>query len=469
MNTLYPIFLNIAGQEVLVVGGGSVASQKIRGLLDANARVTVIAPAVGERVRAQAEAGEIVLRERRYARGDAAKYSLVIAATDDPVVQREVYEDASARRIPVNVADVPALCSFFLSSTFREGDLAVAVSTNGKSPTLGKYIRDAIRAEFAGGYPELLETLGTMRPHVLKEFPDYEGRKDLFERVVRTEVKRLQERDPKHAGVFTNAVRGLPGRVILVGAGPGDPGLITVKGAQALGSADVVLYDALISHELLRLVPEGAERMCVGKEAGKCGTRQEEINDLLVSKAREGKTVVRLKGGDPFIFGRGGEELEVLREEGIPFEIIPGITAGTGIPSSMGLPLTDRRYASSVVFLTGHEDPSKKGAAVDWEVLSRVESAVVYMGLNRLPDIVGKMRLHGVPASRPVAVIVRGTLPDEEVIVGTLMTIEYQTAALRARSPALIVVGEAVNLLHRRNLRHESILKERQTHEEPTA
>ncbi|MBI1807488.1 MAG: uroporphyrinogen-III C-methyltransferase [Ignavibacteria bacterium] len=446
MNTLYPIFLNIEHQPVLVVGGGMVAEQKIRGLLDAKAEVTVIAPSISAAVEELAGKNKIIVHRRAYESGDVGGFFLVIGATDDKTVQQVIFNDAQSKNVPVNIVDVPQLCTFYLSSVFQKGDLKIAVSTNGKSPTLGQIIRDKIRDEFADGYPELLETIGGVRPHVLKAFPDVQSRKELFRRLVQTELERLHGRTQKGA---TRPYEDFPqkGKVYIIGAGPGDPELMTVKGLKILQSADVIMYDALVNTELLSYVKESAEKIFVGKRAGAHCKRQEEINELLVLKAREGKLVLRLKGGDPFIFGRGGEELEALQNVGIKVEVVPGITAGIGIPTSLGIPLTHRRHSSSVVFLTGHEDPTKDEQHVDWNSISRIDSIVIYMGVKRLHFIVDQLIQHGVSPLKPAAVIFDGTLPEEIVLTGTLEDIGEKVHKHSMNSPGLIIVGDVVRFV----------------------
>jgi uroporphyrin-III C-methyltransferase/precorrin-2 dehydrogenase/sirohydrochlorin ferrochelatase len=450
MNTLLPVFLNLRRRPALVVGGGPAAEQKVRVLLGAGARVTVIAERPSGAIETLAEEGTLTVHRREYRRGDVDSYAVVIGATDDPSVQRLISEDARERNIPVNIVDTPDLCTFFLSSVFHRGDLKIAVSTNGRSPTLGKIIREAIANEFAHGYPEILETVGELRPDILRTLPDFESRKKLYEELVRSELERRSlypgrkvERTPTgHAG---------EGKVYLVGAGPGDPDLITVKGLRILREAEVVLHDALVSREILQYVPGSAEKIDVGKRAGTACVRQADINDLMIREARAGKRVVRLKAGDPFVFGRGGEELEALREAGIEAEVVPGITAGVGVSASLGIPLTHRTVSSSVVFLTGHEDPAKDREHVDWEHAARIDTLVIYMGVRKLTTIVRRLLRHGVPPGRPVAVVFDGTLPRQTVIAGTLEDIEARVRGHSCDVPGLIVVGEVVRFLDLQN------------------
>ena len=456
MNSLYPAFLKLTDKRALVVGGGNVAEEKIKSLLGCGADVVVIAPQVTPLIAGFSSKREILLIRREYRYGDMDGCSIVIGATDDPVVQEEIYAEACERRMPVNVVDKPELCSFYLGSVFREGELKVAVSTNGKSPTVGKIIRDKIAAEFSGNYPSVIERMGRIRDDVRRSFSDYESRKKILEQYVKDELRMVEgETAGKKQNFMTidqaetegQAEGESEGKVFLVGAGPGDPELITLKGLRILRSAGVVLYDALVSAEVLAEAPVDSEKIYVGKRAGAHCMKQEEINRLLVEKASQGKRIVRLKGGDPFIFGRGGEEVEALREAGIEAEVVPGITAGIGVPTMLGLPLTHRREASSVLFLTGHEDPSKHAGHADWESASRVDTVVIYMGTRNLVPTVERLLANGVPSSRPVAVIFGGTTRHEKVFVGTLDDICERAAEMPSGLPGLIVVGETVRSL----------------------
>lgn len=458
MNTLYPIFLKVEHTPVLVVGGGKISEQKVRGMLEVNAHVTVISPLLTEYLHSLSVDGRIIVHRREYQKGDVEGFVLIFAATNNSDVHREIFHDAASRNIPVNVVDVPALCNFYLASTFQNGDLKVAVSTNGKSPTLGKIIRDRIAAEFGKGYPELLDTIGEIRPYVHSAFSEPEKRKEVLEKIVDDELKKHSVenvvlnggKNPDQEKIEFHSQRN--GKVILVGAGPGDPGLISVKGLRAIQSADVLVYDALICPELLFSAKQNCEKIFVGKRSNNHFVLQEQINVILIAKAKEGKVVVRLKGGDPFVFGRGGEELLALREEGIPTEIIPGITSGIGIPSSLGIPLTHRGTASSVVFVTGSEI-SDKGNAVDWQNISAIDTIVVYMGIKKLPEIITKLSDSGRNIETPVAVIFGGTTKEQIVVKGTLSTIVENVCGVSTDAPGIIIIGDVVDVPNRvRNL-----------------
>lgn len=452
MNTLYPIFLKLENKPVLVIGGGTIAEQKVKGLLDVNARVTVVAPKLTDYLEARCAEKKISFFRRPYRRGDVEGFFLVFAATNHPEVHQQIFEEASEHNIPVNVVDVPDLCTFYLASIFQNGDLKVAVSTNGKSPTLGKIIRDRIAAEFGSGYTELLDKLGEIRPYVHSAYSEPEKRKKVLEKIVDDELKknvkstvvtRFPEiQNSKPEPVWRGPTRG---KVLLVGAGPGDPELISVKGLRAIQTADVIVYDALVNTELLSAASAECEKIFAGKRSGNHYVTQERLNNILIAKAREGKNVVRLKGGDPFVFGRGGEEVQALRDEGIDVEIIPGITAGTGVPSSLGIPLTCRGIASSIVFVTGSESFEKK-QNVPWHTIASIDTIVVYMGIKKLPEIAAKLLQYGRSSETPAAVIFSGTTAEQVVVEGTLENIAEKAEQLASDAPGIILIGEVVNL-----------------------
>ena len=432
MNTLYPIFLNIERRPVLVVGGGTVAEQKIKGVLEANADVTVIAPQVSAIIENYAGEKKITLHRRKYASGDLQGFFIVIGATNNRDVHQAIFSDAQKENIPVNIVDVPHLCTFFLSSVFQKDDLKIAVSTNGKSPTLGKIIRDIIQAEFSHGYPELLEILGGMRSEVLKLFPDFKSRKKLFKWFVHAELARL----PLYSKESVKQYRenSLPkGKVFLIGAGPGDPELMTVKGFRILHSADVVFYDALVNTHLLSQAPEYSEMIYVGKRSGVHCIRQEEINDLLISKAQEGKRVIRLKGGDPLIFGRGGEELEALHKAGIDVEVVPGITAAQAAAASAKISFTQRGVSASVAFCTG--------APVESISVPKADTLVYYMGATNLRIIAEKVIASGRKPETSVALIQNVATPNEKIIITSLQDIVLDKTT-RYESPLIIIIGD---------------------------
>jgi uroporphyrin-III C-methyltransferase / precorrin-2 dehydrogenase / sirohydrochlorin ferrochelatase len=445
MNSLYPMFFKIEGKPVLVIGGGKIAEQKVIGLLDVKASVTVVSPHCTEGLEKLALEGKIAVRRRRFKKNDVGGFTLVFGATNNPTVHQEIFDEAAAQNIPVNIVDVPHLCNFYLASVFQRGDLKVAVSTNGKSPTLGKIVRDRIAAEFNKGYPELLETLGELRASVHSIYAEPGTRKSVFESIVNDELKR------RNVPVGQDAKFAESGKVYLVGAGPGDPELITVKGLQLLRHADVIAYDALVNFELLDAAKPSCEKLFVGKRSDGHFLRQEEINLLLAEKAREGKVVVRLKGGDPFVFGRGAEELEFLEDAGIDVSVVPGITAGTGIPSSLRIPLTHRGISSSAVFMTGSESADKEDG-VDWSKIAAIDTVVIYMGIRNLRTIASRLMDEGRSPETPAVVVYGGTKPDEIVLAGKLSTIAAQAEEVVTDAPGIVIVGNVAAFLNEKNI-----------------
>jgi uroporphyrin-III C-methyltransferase/precorrin-2 dehydrogenase/sirohydrochlorin ferrochelatase len=451
MNTLYPIFMNVAEKPVLVVGGGKIAEQKVTGLVNANASVTVIAPEITENISTLAARQAITVHRRKFEKNDIAGCTLVFGATNNLDVHQEIFDESVSQNIPVNIVDVPALCTFYLASVFHEGDLKVAVSTNGKSPTLGKIIRDRIAAEFGKGYNELLETLGELRPSVHSIYKEPDRRKAVFEQIVNDEMKRRDFAGTRIEKNHKTVDAGENGKVYLVGAGPGDPDLITVKGLRVIEHADVILYDALVGSELLDKANPSCEKIFAGKRYDGHHMLQEEINALLIEKARQGALVVRLKGGDPFIFGRGGEELEALQKAGIETEAIPGITAGIGVASSVGIPLTHRGVSSNVVFVTGSK-ASEINDTEDWKNIASCGTIVIYMGTRNLSTIAAKLLDCGRPADTPAAVVFGGTTPEEFVIAGTLGTIAEKVDGQSQDAPGIVIVGDVVSFFKSRSL-----------------
>lgn len=445
MNTLLPIFLKLEEKPCLVVGGGKVARQKVQQLLESKASVTVIAPDAGRSIQVLAKTGVIELLSRRYKSGDVGGYSLVIGATDHETTNEQVFREALRRGIPVDIVDQPERRTFYMAAIHQEGDLKIAVSTNGKSPALGQLIRNKIKEEFGQEYGGLLDKLGQDRQKIMDTISDPVKRVRILKERARKEFQQLTEVDEDG---YKNSSPGhlTKGKVYLVGAGPGDPGLITVKGLNSIENADVIFYDALIHDDLLRHARNQAELIYVGKTPGNHHYDQETINQMLIENAQRGRMVVRLKGGDPFLFGRGGEEAEALFQAHVPFEVVPGVTAGVAAPAYVGIPLTHRGYSSTVSFVTGHFSRSEIHA-INWDCLSKsVDTLVIYMGVRNLPNIVTELVAGGQSVRTPVAVIHRGTYEDQEVVVGTLEDIVNLTNEAGIKPPAIIVVGDTVKL-----------------------
>ncbi len=448
-----PIFLDIRDQPCLVVGGGDVAARKTTLLLRAGARVTVIAPALGAAFDAHLAAG-VVHRAAMFSPQDVEGYAVVIAATDDDAVNRAAAAAARARRIPVNVVDQPALCSFILPSIVDRAPITVAVSSGGASPVLARLLRARLETWIPAAYGRLAALAAAFRDEVKARLKPSERRR-FWERVLQGPIAELvlSGRDADARSALRRALEdprnaSSGGEVALVGAGPGDPDLLTFRALRLMQQADVVVYDRLVSQPILDLVRLEAERIYAGKERAKHALPQEDINTLLVRLARLGKRVVRLKGGDPFVFGRGGEEIDTLAAEGIPFQVVPGITAAAGCASYAGIPLTHRDYAQAVLFVTGHlRDGSMN---LNWPALAQPrQTVVVYMGLLGVEILCRELVAHGLPAATPAALVQRGTTPEQRVLAGDLDTLPGIVREADVKPPTLIIIGEVVRLRER--------------------
>lgn len=446
-----PIFLNIREQPCLVVGGGEVAARKCAMLLRAGARVTLLAPALGRECAADLAATRVTHRAAGFQEADVAGYALVIAATSDDAVNRAVAAAAQARHIPVNVVDQPALCSFIMPSIIERAPVIVAVSTGGASPILARLLRARLESLIPAGYGRLAALAAVFRDQVKARFRPAERRR-VWERVLQGPIAELvlsgRDAEARTALQKTLDEQSLApdgGEVALIGAGPGDPDLLTFRALRLMQRADVVVYDRLVSPQVLDLVRLDAERIYAGKERAKHTFPQEDINQLLVRLAREGKRVVRLKGGDPFIFGRGGEEIATLAAEGIPFQVVPGITAAAGCASYAGIPLTHRDYSQSVIFVTGHlQDGSMN---LNWAALAQPRQTIVfYMGLVGIEILCRELIAHGLPADMPAALIQQGTTLEQRVLTGSLATLPRIVREGGVKAPTIIIVGEVVRL-----------------------
>lgn len=449
-----PIFLDIRQQPCLVVGGGDVAARKTAMLLRAGASVTVQAPDLCAALVTEVAAKRVAHRDATFRDEDMEGYSLTIAATDDETVNRAVAAAARARRIPVNVVDVPALCSFIMPSIVERGPVVIAVSSGGRSPVLARMLRARLEILIPAGYGRLAILAAEFRAKVKERFAFAERRR-FWERTLQGPIAELvfsgredAARRAMQESLEDPRLRFSGGEVSLVGAGPGDPDLLTFRALRLMQQADVVVYDRLVSKPVLDLVRRDAEFIYAGKERAMHALPQEDINQLLVRLAKEGKRVVRLKGGDPFIFGRGGEEIDTLAAEGIPFQVVPGITAASGCAVYAGIPLTHRDHSQAVVFVTGH---LKDGSMdLNWSALAQPRQTVVfYMGLLGAEILCRELIAHGLPAGTPAALVQQGTLPEQKVLVGTLNTLPEIIRTSQVKAPTLIIIGEVVSLRDR--------------------
>ncbi|MDM5122485.1 siroheme synthase CysG [Aeromonas rivipollensis] len=444
-----PIFCRLDNKPVLLVGGGEVAARKARLLLDAGARLTLVSPTLDPELATLAADSEIEWLATEFEPAQLAGKWLVVAATDRREVNALVYQSANLARIFANVVDDPKRSSFIMPSIIDRSPLMVAISSGGKAPVLARLLREKLEALLPQHLGAVAAFAGGLRDRVKARFASMGERRQFWERLLGADRlgQALARGDKAAANQLADALfaedAAAKGEVILVGAGPGDPGLLTLHALRQMQQADVVVYDRLVSNEVMALVRRDARRIFVGKQAGNHCVPQEGINQLLLDEARKGQRVVRLKGGDPFIFGRGGEELETLVGSGVGFQVVPGITAASGCAAYAGIPLTHRDHAQSVRFVTAH---GKGGAQdLDWPLLAKDKQTLVfYMGLSSCAVIREQLLAHGKGGDTPVALIERGTQPSQRVIRGTLD--QLPELAIGVESPALIMVGSVVTL-----------------------
>jgi uroporphyrin-III C-methyltransferase / precorrin-2 dehydrogenase / sirohydrochlorin ferrochelatase len=449
----FPVFFDLSGQRVLVVGGGEVALRKVSLLERTGALISLVAPEIAPELKERAEAGAINLALREFVPGDLDGVRMVIVATSRRAVNRWIAKLSESRNIPVNVVDDREASRFIVPAIIDRDPVLVAISTGGASPVLARRLRERLEALIPCKIGELAAWLKELRGSTRRRLRGAGERRKFFETIVDgAAARRFIAGDTRGARriaqqllATTAAAPRAAGEVTLVGAGPGDPELLTLKALRALQDADVILHDRLVPAAVLDLARRDAVRICVGKAAGQVGSTQEEINALLIEHASLGKRVVRLKGGDPFVFGRGGEELQALAAAQIAYSVVPGITAAAGCAAYAGIPLTHRDYAHSVSFVTGHA--RSDGQEPDWRALaSPGATAVFYMGLASLEHIVQQLMEHGAEPARPAAIIAQGTTAHQRVIAATLATLGRVSADANLESPALLVVGDVVAL-----------------------
>lgn len=448
-----PIFLKLRNTPALVVGGGSVAERKIDLLIRAGAKVTVVAPEIGSKVKALLDQQKLDWIEDRFEPAHLNPALIAIAATDNEDVNRAVSESARQQNLPVNVVDQPDLCTFTVPSIVDRSPVIIAIGTGGASPVLARMLKARLETLIPAAYGRLAGIAREFRDQVKAALGSVDSRRGFWEKVFQGQIAELvfagkenQARAELRAMIqATEDAEFEKGEVYLVGAGPGDPDLLTFRALRLMQRADVVLYDRLVAPAIVDLVRRDADRIFVGKEKSNHVVPQPEINELLLSLAQEGKRVLRLKGGDPFIFGRGGEEIEDLVRHNIPFQVIPGITAAAGCASYAGIPLTHRDHAQSCLFVTGH----LKDGSVDlnWDALCHPgQTVVVYMGLTGLESICREMIRHGLKGTTPAALIQQGTTLNQRVIAATLDSLADAVAAANVKAPTLLIVGSVVTL-----------------------
>jgi uroporphyrin-III C-methyltransferase / precorrin-2 dehydrogenase / sirohydrochlorin ferrochelatase len=442
----FPLFLDLSRKPVLLVGGGDVAARKFALLGDAGALVTVVAPALGSELAAALGRGELTHVAREFASLDIEGQWLIVAATDDRAVNAAVAAAANAARIPCNVVDDRELSSFIMPAIIDRSPVQIAVSTGGTSPVLARLIRERLETLLDGSLGTLADFAERWRDRIKTKFADLGARRRFLSWMLTGPVAAsLRAGRTERAEDLTRKALDDPesvprGHVVLVGAGPGNAGLMTLQGLRALQEADVIVHDRLVSPEVLELARRDAARFDVGKFVGGGGATQEEINELLVEHAQRGEYVVRLKGGDPFVFGRGGEEIDCLRRHGVSYEVVPGITAALAAGAYASVPLTDRRHAQAVRFLTGNSD--EQLAQFDFSDLAAGrETLAFYMSVSKIAPLRDKLLSSGVHGAMPVAFIENASRAEQRVIVSSVENLQRDAVMQKLRPPAMLIIG----------------------------
>ncbi|EPO0236913.1 siroheme synthase CysG [Acinetobacter baumannii] len=448
---IFPISLKLQQQRCLIVGGGHIALRKATLLAKAGAIIDVVAPAIEDQLlQLITTTGGVSFIEAFAEKFLSTPYRLVIAATNDAEVNKTVFEQCEARNLLVNSVDDIPHCRFMVPAIIDRSPLIVSVASNGTSPVLSRQIRTQLETSIPHGMGKLAEFSGKWRNQVKEKISNPDERRIFWENLYASPLKEQVFNDNLDVAdsMLEQALqewKAPKGEVYLVGAGPGDPELITLKALRLMQQADVVIYDHLVSAPILELCRRDATKIYVGKARSNHSVPQEGINALLVDYAKKGKRVCRLKGGDPFIFGRGGEEIQELFQAGVPFQVVPGITAASGCSAYAGIPLTHRDYAQSVRFLTGH---LKEGSPeLPWnELVYENQTLVLYMGLVGLERICEQLIAHGQRPDMPVALISKGTTPEQKVVVGSLADIASKVTEHQIHAPTLTIIGEVVRL-----------------------
>jgi uroporphyrin-III C-methyltransferase/precorrin-2 dehydrogenase/sirohydrochlorin ferrochelatase len=448
----FPVFVKLKNKDCLVVGAGEIAARKIELLARAGAKITVIANKISHHVSSLEEPCKLTLLQKPFTPTDLRGFRLVVSATDNKETNQLVAKTAEEQNILVNVVDNPELCSFIFPAIIDRSPVVAAVSSGGAAPVLARLLRAKIETTIPPAYGQLAQLAEKYRNDVKKHIKEPAQRRIFWENIFQGSVAELvfagneqgaEQQLQQALGKQKDSVS--LGEVYLIGAGPGAPDLLTFRALRLMQQADVIVYDHLVSPEILDLARRDSEKIYVGKERQKHTLPQESINTLLADLAKAGKRVVRLKGGDPFIFGRGGEEIETLMQQGISFQVVPGITAASGCATYAGIPLTHRDHAQSCTFVTGHLKDNSIN--LNWTQLAKPnQTIVIYMGLVGLEKICESLIAHGSPKDLPVALIQQGTTVNQRVITGTLETLPTTIAGLNIQPPTLIIIGTVVTL-----------------------
>jgi len=451
----FPFFLKLSEQSCLVIGGGDVAERKVDLLIKADAQITLIAPEISDHILSLEKEKKLFCHKEGYDKKflDPEKFKFIIVATNDKKLNIQIAADAREKRILINVVDQPDVCDFIFSSILERGPITIAVSTGGSSPVLARMLRTKLETMIPGGYGRLAKTVSDNRVSIRKKLKNSKSNRIFWEQILNSKFVELilsgQDDEAvaylkSEIDVFDEEVKN-KGEVYIVGAGPGDPDLLTFRALRLMQQADIALYDRLVHPSIIDLIRRDAKKIYVGKQRDIHSVRQEEINELLVKYAKEGNRVLRLKGGDPFIFGRGGEEIDTLVDEKIAFQVVPGITAASGCAAYAGIPLTHRDHAQSCSFVTGHLKNGKLN--LNWEKLIQKDHTIIfYMGLVTIDIICDQLQKHGLDKNTPCALIQQGTTPEQKEFVSTIEDMPALVKKEKPQAPTLLIVGDVVKL-----------------------
>jgi uroporphyrin-III C-methyltransferase/precorrin-2 dehydrogenase/sirohydrochlorin ferrochelatase len=446
----FPLFVNLDKLPVLVVGGGEIAERKINLIIKANAKVEVLARKFSPNVENLINKNKLKkIKSNLDISALDSNYSLIIAATDNKQINKKLFNFANKNNILINVVDQPDLCTCTFGSIVERGDLVVAISTGGNAPVFARNLREKFETLLPQSTKQLIDFSASIREKVMSSFSQFNKRRIFWELFFDDFATKKNITKSNLTALSNQLIKTLKnkhsGEVFLVGAGPGDPELLTLRALHLIQKADVCIYDNLVSKEILELVRRDALMIYAGKLRNNHTIEQKEINQLLVNYAKKGLRVLRLKGGDPFMFGRGGEEISELMTQKIKFQVVPGITAASGVSAYAGIPLTHRDYSQSCIFITGHEKNGKLN--INWSnLIHENQTIVIYMGLNSLPIIVQNLIDSGMRKNMPIALVQEGTTEKQKVMVSTISRVISKTLKSDIQSPVIIIIGEVVKL-----------------------
>ena len=446
----FPLFVNLDKLPVLVVGGGEIAERKINLIIKANAKVEVLARKFSPNVENLINKNKLKkIKSNLDISTLDSNYSLIIAATDNKQINKKLFNFANKNNILINVVDQPDLCTCTFGSIVERGDLVVAISTGGSAPVFARNLREKFETLLPQSTKQLINFSASIREKVMNSFSQFNKRRIFWELFFDAFAAKKNITKSNLTTITNQLIKTLKnkhsGEVFLVGAGPGDPELLTLRALHLIQKADVCIYDNLVSKEILELVRRDAHMIYAGKLRNNHTIEQKEINQLLVNYAKKGLRVLRLKGGDPFMFGRGGEEISELMTQKIKFQVVPGITAASGVSAYAGIPLTHRDYSQSCIFITGHEKNGKLN--INWSnLIHENQTIVIYMGLNSLPIIVQNLIDSGMRKNMPIALVQEGTTEKQKVMVSTISRVISKTLKSNIQSPVIIIIGEVVKL-----------------------